>query len=104
MTTTDRPQYRHLGQRQPRVEGPGKVTGETVYAGDVFVPRMLHAKLVLSPYPHARIVRIDPSAALAVDGVVQVITSDDLERATVGGNNPAVNASNRSARRVIGRA
>jgi len=96
MTTTDRPQYRHLGQRQPRIEGPGKVTGEAVYAGDVFVPRMLHAKLVLSPYPHARILRIDPSATLAVDGVVQVITADDLAGATVGGHNPTINASNRT--------
>ncbi len=96
MTTTDRPQYRHLGQRQPRVEGPGKVTGEAIYAADVVVPRMLHAKLVLSPYPHARIVRIDPTAALAVEGVERVITGEDLSAATTDGNNPAMNASNRT--------
>jgi CO/xanthine dehydrogenase Mo-binding subunit len=95
MTTTDRPQYRSIGTRAKRVEGPSKVTGTTVYTADVQLPRMLHAKLVLSPHPHARIVKIDTAPTLAVPGVTRVVLAEDLSAATRDGSNPAVNASNR---------
>ena len=95
MTTTERPDYRAVGKRETRIEGPGKVTGETVYTADVQLDHMLHCKLVGSPHPHARIVAIDASAALAVDGVVQVITAEDFSRAVPDGSNPAIGASNR---------
>ena len=95
MATETRPEYKHVGQRETRVEGATKVTGSAIYAADVQVPNMLHCKLVLSPHAHARIVSIDDSKALAVDGVVQVVTADDIGKAVKDGSNPTVDAGNR---------
>ena len=67
-----------IGQWVRREDGAPKVTGRAVYTGDLRLPGMLHARLVLSPYPHARITRIDAEAARAVPGVVAVYTADDL--------------------------
>ena len=49
-----------------------------MYVDDVQLPGMLHVAMVRSPYPHARIRSIDKSAALALPGVVDVMTGDDL--------------------------
>jgi CO/xanthine dehydrogenase Mo-binding subunit len=95
MATETRPEYKHVGQRETRVEGATKVTGSAIYAADVQVPNMLHCKLVLSPHAHARIVSIDDSKALAVDGVVQVVTADDIGKAVKDGSNPTIDAGNR---------
>jgi CO/xanthine dehydrogenase Mo-binding subunit len=67
-----------VGTSLPRQDGPDKVTGRACYAGDQVVPGMLYARLVLSPYAHARILNIDTSAALAVPGVVAVFTAETL--------------------------
>jgi CO/xanthine dehydrogenase Mo-binding subunit len=61
-----------------RVDGADKVTGHTRYAGDQIVPGMLHARLVMSPYAHARIIHIDISSALSMPGVVAVFTAETL--------------------------
>ncbi len=61
-----------------RQDGPDKVTGRARYAGDQVLPGMLYARLVLSPYAHARILNIDTSAALSVPGVVAVFTAETL--------------------------
>jgi len=61
-----------------RVEGAHKVTGDTVYAADVQLPGMLHCKLLRSPLAHARIQGIDATKALALEGVVRVVTAADL--------------------------
>ncbi len=55
-----------------------KVTGRARYAEDFRADGMLFCKLLLSPMPHARVVRIDTTAALAVPGVRAVLTADDL--------------------------
>ncbi len=55
-----------------------KVTGEAKFASDIVVPGMLHGRILRSTMPHARIVRIDASAALAMPGVVAVLTGADL--------------------------
>lgn len=70
--------YRFLGKRRPMIEGPEKVSGRTQYTGDLVLPRMLHARPVLSPHAHARIVSIDVAEAKAVPGVVAVLTDQDL--------------------------
>jgi CO/xanthine dehydrogenase Mo-binding subunit len=70
--------FRYLGKGHRLIEGLEKITGNAKYAGDLSLPGMLHACLVLSPYAHARIVAIDRSAAQAVPGVVAVLTADDL--------------------------
>ncbi len=67
-----------VGQRNRKVEGLAKVTGRAVYADDLVLPRMLHAKLLRSLHAHARIRAIDASAALAMPGVHAVVTGKDM--------------------------
>jgi CO/xanthine dehydrogenase Mo-binding subunit len=55
-----------------------KVTGKSKYAEDFRAEGMLFAKLLLSPVPHARVTRLDVSAALATPGVKAIVTADDL--------------------------
>src|SRR5438552_2277031 len=71
-------QHKAVGKATRRQDGLNKVTGHTRYAGDMAVAGLLHARLVLSPYAHARIVNIDTSAALEVPGVKAVYTSESL--------------------------
>ncbi|MDM0019618.1 xanthine dehydrogenase family protein molybdopterin-binding subunit [Variovorax saccharolyticus] len=73
-----------LGQDVPQVNARAKVLGRAQYAGDLKVAGMLHGAVLRSPYPHARIVAIDTSAALALPGVKAVLTGADAPRATWG--------------------
>jgi CO/xanthine dehydrogenase Mo-binding subunit len=61
-----------------RLDYETKVTGKAQYVADMVVPGMCHGKILRSPLPHARIRRIDASAALRVPGVVALITRDDI--------------------------
>jgi len=63
-----------------------KVTGRAKYAEDYRVEGMLFAKLLLSPMPHARVKRIDTSAAQALPGVKAILTVDDLPAVVEGAN------------------
>ena len=63
-----------IGTPRRRVDGRAKVTGQTRFADDVMLPRMLHCKLLRSTMPHARIRRIDVSRALAHPGVYLALT------------------------------
>src|SRR5437763_12118432 len=65
-----------IGSPRRRVDARAKVTGQTKFADDVMLPRMLHCKLLRSPVPHARIVRIDTSKAAAHPGVHLVLTGE----------------------------
>ena len=67
-----------VGARVRRVDSAEKLTGLTRFTADLQLPGLLHARPVLSPHAHARIRRIDPSAALASPGVVAVVTAGDL--------------------------
>ncbi len=71
-------EYTTIGKRTRRQDGFDKVVGRTRYAGDLTFAGLLHARLVLSPYAHARIVKIDTSAALDIPGVKAVYTSETL--------------------------
>lgn len=62
------------------MDGRSKVTGEVRYAVDAALPGMRHAKLLRSPHPHARILRVDARRALALPGVVCVVTGEDAAR------------------------
>src|SRR5690349_3383542 len=73
-----------LGQDVPQVTARAKVLGRAQYAGDLKVAGMLHGAVLRSPYPHARIVAIDSSAALALPGVKAVLTGADAPRAMWG--------------------
>src|SRR5438046_3378249 len=72
--------YRVIGGSQPRADAWEKVRGRPIYAGDLAVAGMLHARIVRSPYASARIVRIDTSEARALPGVVAVLTHADVPR------------------------
>jgi CO/xanthine dehydrogenase Mo-binding subunit len=73
-----------VGVSTPRRDSETKVRGTTRFAADLPVPGVLHARLVLSPEAHARIISIGTEAALAVDGVVAVLTAADLPLAARG--------------------
>ncbi|MCH8988975.1 MAG: xanthine dehydrogenase family protein molybdopterin-binding subunit [Chloroflexi bacterium] len=66
-----------IGVSVSRIEGPEKVTGGTRFAADVILPGMLSGKILRSPHPHARIRRVDVSAARRVPGVKAVVTGPD---------------------------
>jgi len=68
-----------IGKRLPRVGALELVTGSAKFTQDICVPRMLHGMILCSPHPHADIVGIDTSGALALPGVKAVITYSDLE-------------------------
>ena len=67
-----------LGQRMLRKEDPALLTGEAIYTNDMKVPGALYMAVLRSPHAHARIVSIDTSAAVALDGVHSVYTGADL--------------------------
>jgi 4-hydroxybenzoyl-CoA reductase subunit alpha len=67
---------RVIGRPRRRVDARAKVTGQTRFADDVILPRMLHCKLLRSTVPHARIVRIDTARAAAHPGVHLVLTGE----------------------------
>ena len=83
-----------VGASVKRKEDPGLITGSGKYVGDIKLPGMHHVAFVRSPYAHANILGIDTSAAEARDGVVAVITGDDLrdqyEPVPVAGGSKAV--------------
>ena len=67
-----------VGSRLRKIEGLDKSTGRAVYTDDLQLPGMLHGKILRSPHPHARIVRMDTSRAEALEGVHGVITGADM--------------------------
>ncbi len=76
MAATTPGPYRLLGGRIPYVEGPLKVTGRAEYTDDLRRPGMLVARLLRSPWPHARLRSIDTRRARALPGVFAVLTGD----------------------------
>lgn len=65
----------YVGQRTPKHDAVDMVTGRAVYAADVHMTGMLYGRILRSPHPHARILGIDTTRALALAGVVDVITA-----------------------------
>ena len=78
MTTPQSPARTHLGRPRKIIDGLEKLVGRAPYVADQWLPGLLHARPVLSPYPHARIRGIDRTAALAVPGVHSVLLGADL--------------------------
>src|SRR6058998_2548152 len=75
-----------IGENYTPPDLVAKVTGRARYAEDYRVNGMLFAKLLLSPMPHARVSRIDTSAAAALPGVKAILTADDLPPVVEGAN------------------
>lgn len=67
-----------VGNPWMKVDAMSKVKGETLFADDIFLPRMAYGRILRSPHPHALIKFIDPTAALQRPGVYAVITGKDL--------------------------
>src|SRR6266568_538192 len=76
---------RYTGASIKRSEDPRILTGAGRYVDDIKLPGMLHAAFVRSPMAHARVLSVDASAAVALPGVVAVITGAELEAMTVPG-------------------
>jgi CO/xanthine dehydrogenase Mo-binding subunit len=68
-----------VGLSLVRIDGIDKVAGRAMYAGDLHLPGMAIAKVLRSPVPHARVRRIDATRALALQGVLAVLTRDNLD-------------------------
>ncbi len=66
-----------IGKPTAMVDAAEKTTGGRKYADDLTVPGMLTGKILHSPYPHARLKRIDTSRAETLDGVVAVVIGKD---------------------------
>jgi 4-hydroxybenzoyl-CoA reductase alpha subunit len=75
-----RSQYAVVGRGVPRVDGWAKVTGDTIYTGDIYLKGMLHGKILRSPHPHAKILHIDTSRAKKLVGVRALVTGADTSR------------------------
>src|SRR5437870_10624861 len=67
-----------IGKPRRRVDARAKVTGQTRFADDIMLPRMVHCKLLRSTVPHGLIVRLDVTRALAHPGVHLVLTGKDF--------------------------
>src|SRR5262245_59641233 len=76
--------YKFVGKAVPRLEGAEKVSGSLRYAADFEIPGSLWAKILRSPYPHARILRIDTSKAASLAGVRAVISGKDIPAVMTG--------------------
>jgi xanthine dehydrogenase molybdenum-binding subunit len=70
--------YMHIGKDFIPPDVNGKVTGRIKYAEDYSREGMVYARLLTSPLPHARVVNIDASEALAMEGVFGILTADDV--------------------------
>lgn len=79
-----------IGTRQPRLDGPEKVSGRALFTDDVRPAGMLHGKILRSRYKHARILKLDTSKAEGLPGVKAVITAADATGIYATQNEPAI--------------
>src|SRR5262245_5897590 len=78
MPEHDRTDLSVVGRSLPKVDAAAKVTGQTIFADDLVLPRMIWARLLRSPHPHARIKRLDVSRAAAQPGVLATLVGSEL--------------------------
>lgn len=67
-----------IGKSLPRIDARGKVTGETLYSGDLTRDGMLHMKILFAEHPHARVISVNTIRAENSAGVVAVYTAKDI--------------------------
>jgi len=80
MSTHTKRRHRIVGTSMPQVNAREKVTGTAVFVADMSLPQMLHAKVLRSPVPHARIAHIDVEPARRLPGVRAIITGADVRK------------------------
>lgn len=76
-------EYAVVGKRVPLKDAPEKVTGKALFTGDITLPGMLHAKVLRSPYAHARVLRVDTSQAERLPGVKAILSQNNAPRVKV---------------------
>ena len=74
-----------VGKGHTRIDGIARVTGQARYTQDLYLPGMLHVRLLRSPYPRARVRKIDASRALALPGVRGVLHRFNAPKAAFRG-------------------
>lgn len=79
---TQAPTRKWIGQSIPRVEDPRLLLGRGDYVTDLVLPGMVHAAVLRSPFPHARITSIDVSQAKSLPGVLAVVTGEEAAELT----------------------
>ncbi|MGA2504434.1 MAG: molybdopterin cofactor-binding domain-containing protein [Anaerolineales bacterium] len=83
--------FQRVGKPDPKVDAIKLSQGKPAFTADIYMRNMLHAKVLLSPYAHARINKIDVSKAKALPGVAAVLTWQDIPRvvySTAGQSDP----------------
>jgi CO/xanthine dehydrogenase Mo-binding subunit len=71
-------EFINIGKRIPKMDAEEKVTGKAIYIHDLKVPGMLYGKILYSPHPHAKILKIDTSKAEKLPGVKAVLTGYNI--------------------------
>ena len=77
-------EFSQIGRRANRPDGMDKVTGRARYGADAYATGMLHGAIVRSPHAHAKILKIDTTKAMALDGVKAVVTRADFTADVTG--------------------
>ena len=75
--------FRIIGKKVERVDAVERLTGEAKFTADVYLPGMLYVKILRSPHPHAKVVKIDISRAQALPGVKAILTPHNIPELTV---------------------
>lgn len=76
-------EYSVVGKRLPLKDAADKVTGRALFTGDIKLPGMLYAKILRSPYAHAKILRIDTREAEKLPGVKAVLSRNNTPRVKI---------------------
>ena len=76
--------YKQIGTRPVRPDGVDKVTGRAQFGADLNLPNMIYGKVLRSPHAHARILKVDLSGALAMEGVYAAVSGADFPQAGAG--------------------
>ncbi len=71
-------QFKVVGKRVERVDAFERLRGEAKYASDIYLPGMLYVKVLRSPHPHARVIKVDSEKARALPGVKAILTPADV--------------------------
>jgi CO/xanthine dehydrogenase Mo-binding subunit len=67
-----------IGQNVPRIDARNKVTGKTLYPGDINMRDQAYMKILFANRPHAQILAIDTSSAEELEGVILVLTAKNV--------------------------
>src|SRR5512139_3865187 len=78
--------YKPTHASMPRQDGHERASGKAAYTRDIYLPGMLYAKILTSPYAHAKIAKIDTSKAEALPGVRDILKYNDSDIAHDSGS------------------